>query len=147
VWVLAGGNPYGPFTVASGSITVAGLAPTFSGTVEVGLFFPVTIRTLPLRPQLPEDQKFKPPGRCYRLVVSVVSTGGFAVSANGSAPRTIVCRDPAAGITDVPMMEALYTGDIVIEDLEGWTRDVEVEITQPTPAPLTVRSLRMEVAY
>jgi len=50
-------------------------------------------------------------------------------------------------LNTAPMMDALFTGDVVVEDLEGWTKDVEVEISQPTPAPLTVRSLRMEVAY
>jgi len=145
-WAIAGGNPYGPFTVTGGQIALP-LPASFSGDVEVGLFFETKARTLPLRPQLPDDAKFKPPGRCYRLIVSVIDTGGFAVSANGAAPRTIVCRDPDAPLLDTPMMDALFTGDVVVEDLEGWTKDVEVEISQPTPAPLTVRSLRMEVAY
>lgn len=146
VWAIAGGNAWGPFTVTGGAITLP-LPVTFSGTVEVGLFFPVTARTLPLRPQLPDDVKFRAPGRCFRCVVSVVKTGGFALSANGAAPRVIVTRDPAAGLTDMPMLDALFTGEVVVEDLEGWTDNVEVEISQPTPAPLTVRSLRMEVAY
>ena len=45
------------------------------------------------------------------------------------------------------MMEALLTGTVLVEDLPGYSKDVEVEISQPVPAPLTVRSLRMGVAY
>jgi hypothetical protein len=54
---------------------------------------------------------------------------------------------PGAPGLDKALLGRLYTGEIRISNLRGFTRAPSVRIERSIPAPLTIRALEMEVTY
>lgn len=157
VWVYAGKQLCGPFTVAGGSVAIA---PADAATeLTAGLFAPVTGALQKIRGKLSEDMPFRPPGRIYAAGFALKDTGHLQISTNGSAwrdlPLTVMDgapRDPgqfeegADYGPDLPLLERLVTGEVVVENLRGWSKHPQMKFRQIVPAPLHVKAIRQEIA-
>lgn len=156
VWALVGGDIYGPHTVTGGRIMLS----VTEGTAEIGLDFGVSVEGLDFREQLQSAQPFRPPCRIYEAELAIAGTGYIEFGANGLPPEEVPLRhmdggplatvatgdEPDQDALDVPMMQRLYTGRVTIEHLDGWTETGRWSISQSRPAPMTVRSVRLELA-
>ncbi len=156
VWALVDGDLDGPHTVVGGQIMLAAT----DGTALIGLDFGTDVEGLDLREQLQNAQPFRPPVRIYEAELALANTGYIEFGANGAEPEEVPLRhvdgetraetetgeEPDNDFLDVPMMQRLYTGRVTIEQLEGWTETGRWRLRQRKPAPMTVRSARLEVA-
>lgn len=156
VYALADGDIQGPFTVSAGAILLG--AP--ADTTEVGLPFTVDVESLDTRARLNEEMPFRPPARIYEAELALTDTGHLQFGANGAEPEEVALRhvdgevsamdetgdEPANDRLDVPMMDRLFSGRVRVENLAGFTKTARWRIRQTVPAPLTVKSLRLEIA-
>lgn len=141
VWAFVDRDPVGPFTVAGGKITL----PLDGTTAVVGLDHGVAAAPMPLKDKLPDGTILRRMRRIHTATVVVASTGAFAVSANGQPPRAARLRH-FGNVLGVPMLDRLYSGEVTLSHLLGFTREGSFEISQPVPGPLTVKSIMLEVA-
>lgn len=139
VYALADGEAVGPFTVASGSITLTASA----SVVQVGL--PFTARLRPLPPVMQFDGFGQ--GREKNAIetwVRVTDTAQFQMRKYDEMTET---QYPSTayevpGLTDYSMVD--YA--VLKAPLEGsWNQDAQIEIVSSLPLPLTVVSLTMQV--
>lgn len=148
---------YGPFTVADGEIDL----PIAATEVLAGLAVIPLIRTQALREKLTNEQPFKPPARVYEVDLALSATGQAMLSANDGPlievplrnwngaplPEHATGDEPDNDLFDVPVLDRLYTGEVTIEDLEGWTDHASITVTQTVPAPWHVRAIRYQISY
>ncbi|WP_414462958.1 hypothetical protein [Hyphomicrobium sp. DY-1] len=160
VWAYAGSQLCGPFTVTGGVITIDD--DDAATTITVGLMPEVYGRLQKLREKLQNEQPFRPPGRIYELGISLKDTGHLQIRANGTDWREVPLvymdggtldygelADPPteAGYSpELPVLDRLVTGDVTIENLQGWSRHPIIEFRQIVPAPLHIKAFRPEVA-
>lgn len=157
VWVMIGGDVYGPLTVpADGVLSL----PASGDVVVVGLLPEWRLRLHPLREMMAEGQKFAPPGRIYEIELALADTGQIAVATNGKPGRDLpLMRFGAAfphggplqtatgGQPGLPLMERLYTGTVRAQGLTGWSEQPFVELSRQIPAPVHVKSIRYDVSH
>jgi len=141
VWAMADGTPAGPFTVASGQITLA----TAATVVDVGIDFAPSVTTMPMLEKLQDDTVLRRKKRIHTVRASVYRTGNFRVTANDADSRKITVDQFGAVALDTPMMSKLLTEEVVVPRLLGSSDNGLVTIDQPTPGPLEVMSLVLEV--
>lgn len=156
VWAYAGDQLCGPFTVTGGQITVdaADAAPV----ITVGLFPEVSGRLQKLRDKLQNDQPFRPPARIYESSLALEKTGQLQIRANGTDWREVPLmfmdggtldygQIDSDGITpDKPLLQRLVTGEVLVENLRGWSKHPIYEFRQTIPAPLHIKAIRCEIA-
>ena len=78
---------------------------------------------------------------CAPRTLSDVSKDG------GPLPQEATGEEPSNDWFDTPMMQRLYSGYSMQDNLRGWSRFGRVAFTQPVPAPFKLRSIRYEIAY
>lgn len=153
--VYADGNCLGPHTVSGGgAITLA--APATSAFVGRAVDF--EIEPMPFREKLNEAQPFKTPARIYELEFTVRNTGPFELSINDGPYQPVPITYFGNGMHDaspfqqggnmeLPLLERLFTGNILLTDLQGWSRYPRWSVRQAVPAPIEITSVRMCVSY
>jgi hypothetical protein len=153
--VYANGDCLGPHTVSGGgTITLASPATTaFAGrAVEWEL------ESMPFREKLTEQQPFSVPARIYELEFTVRNAGPFELSINGGPYQPVpinffgaAMHDPSpfqkGGNMELPLLERLYTGPIVLTDLQGWSKYPRWNVRQALPAPIEITAVRLGVSY
>lgn len=154
VWAVADGDLFGPFTVTGGQIVLEVTAQD----VTVGRFAEWELEPMPIRDKLNEAQPFRPPGRIYELGISVIDTGLLELSVNGGPFREVPMtffgeglRDAnpfqKGGEMDLPLMQRLLTGEVKKQGLRGWSAHPRWTLRQSKPAPVTITSVRSEIAF
>lgn len=139
VYALADGEVVGPFTVASGSITLDSSA----SVVHVGMAYTARLRTLP--PVLQFDGYGQ--GReknATEAVIRVADSAAFTtrIYNEDAEPLYPSTEYPAQGMRDDEM--ASYK--VVRAPLEGsWNQDCQIEVVSSQPLPLTVLSISLNV--
>lgn len=155
VWAIADRDLYGPLTVAGQKITL----PYAVSDVWVGLEPEWRVRGQVLRNKLQQSQLFRPPGRIFEIELSLKETGAISVGTNGELhgemPLTFGDSGNAdggplmpdgAGDPHKPLWDRLYTGDVRMDGLLGVSRHPYFELYRARPAPVHVKSVRLEVA-
>jgi len=158
VWAFAGSQLCGPFTVTGGEITVDD--DDAATTITVGLFPALYGKSQKLREKVQNDMPFRPPARIYELGISLKNTGHLQIRVNGSDWREVPLTYMDGGTLDfgeladsangygpeLPMLDRLLTGDVTMENLQGWSKHPVIEWRQIVPAPLHIKALRAEIA-
>lgn len=140
-WVYLDRDPVGPFVVAGGQITL----PKDGTTAIVGLDHGIGVKPMAIKEKLGDGTVLRRKKRIHTAEVVVEGTGAFAIAANGQPARS--ARLTFFGnVLGVPLLDRLYSGPVRFSHLLGSTDDGACEITQPVPAPLTLKSLMLEVA-
>lgn len=157
VWAIADGEVLGPLTVAGDTLTLEIAAET----VIFGLL-PAwgPIRSQVLKEKVANAQPFRGPARIYELGISVKSTGDLWVGANGQAHRQVPVlrfgdrmerggplQTVDGGAPGLPLYERLYTGDLVVDGLNGFSDHPYWELSRRVPAPVHVKGVRLEVVH
>ena len=153
VWAFADGEVLGPFTVTSGSFALGVVATS----VTYGLLPAWTLRSQVLRDKVGE-LPFRPPARVYEVELSVKATGHLTLGVNGypHAEVPLVRLGDAftgggplqtvdGGAAILPMMGRLYTGNITMGGLLGWSDTPYLEIGRSVPAPVHIKAIRREI--
>lgn len=154
VWAIVDGDPYGPFTISGG---VADLG-TSGDEVTFGLLPEWLARPQVLRGRLTQEQPFRPPGRIYEVELSLRDTGQLTLSTNGGEHREVPLvrmgdahsvAGPLSGVDDgapaLTLFDRAYTGNIRVGGLIGVSRAPYVELGRSVPAPVHIKSIRMEI--
>lgn len=157
VWAYAGDQLCGPFIVSpSGTITLA--AEDAATQVYAGLAPQVEGALQKVREQFGQEQPFRLPGRIYEVGLSLKRTGQIEISANGGPWRDVALTfhngspvdagqsDGEDYAPDLPLLQRLYTGDVAIGNLRGWSRHPRLRFRQSVPAPLHIKAIRLEIA-
>lgn len=158
VWAYAGSQLCGPFTVEGGEITVDD--DDAATTITVGLFPALYGKSQKLRDKVQNDMPFRPPARIYELGLSLKNTGHLQIRVNGSDWREVSLTFMDGGTLDfgeladsvngygpeLPMLDRLLTGDVTMENLQGWSKHPVIEWRQIVPAPLHIKAMRAEIA-
>ena len=118
-------------TVSSGAITLT-RTPS-SESVEVGLAFNPTIKTMPISSQFADGQTRNKMKRIVKVMLNCYETLGVIVNGERIADRTFGVDN----FNDVPMADD-ETREIY---LLGWDYDPTITITQDEPVPLTVLAI------
>jgi hypothetical protein len=146
VWAEGDGEIMGPFTVASGAITL----PKAVSEVTVGRWPVPLVETLPPSRVISSDGNvvLRRKGRVHSAWVSVEDTTSIAVGANGGDAHDVALRrfgDIDAGEAE---LSTGVTGQVSIRGMGVPFGDFPVEptltITQLRPGRLKVRSLTLE---
>lgn len=157
VWAYAGDQLCGPFTVSAGG-TITLNDEDAATEIYVGLHPLVQGDLQKVREQFGAEQPFRLPARIYEAGLSLKKTGQIEISVNGGpwrdVPLTFHNGGPVdSGQTDggdyapdLPLLQRLYTGDITVNNLRGWSRHPRLRFRQSIPAPLHVKAIRLEVA-
>ena len=119
--------------VSGGQIT---LDREVNGTVEVGLEYQPTIKTMPLNINLNDGSHAAQKKRILRCAIRVHESNGVIVNGQRLADKTI-----GQNQFDSPAPQSEFKRVF----LSGWSLDATIEITQTTPFPLTVLALDLEV--
>ncbi len=144
VWAIVDGTPRDPVVVTNGFLPIA--APFAGRSVEVGLFTLAEMTLMPIKAQLPDGTMVGEMKRITTATVSVINTAELDYRANDGPWRPLVTRSVGAGLLDVPLNEAGYTGEIRIESLLGETRDGLFALRKTRPGPFHVRGIVLEVS-
>ncbi len=139
VWAIADNVPQGPFTVASGAITLNVAA----SAGYVGLWTPPNVVTMPVPRDVGPNTVVRRPCRVHTVRLRLVGTSSVAVGANGLTPFDVPLTT-YNGQT-APLLVEPFTGEIAIEGLQGYSTDGLVQITQLTPGLLNVVGVTVEV--
>lgn len=118
--------------VAGGSITIGRTADT----IEAGLKYQPTIKTMPLNVPLKSGPNAADKKRIKRVAVNIFESNGIIVNGQRIADKTIGldqfdAPSPQTGVRRV--------------FIHGWSLEADVTITQDTPFPLQILSLGLEV--
>jgi hypothetical protein len=157
VWAYADRDLQGPLNVSNGAVAIEALA----AEVFAGLNFPVHAVSLPMRDKIAENQPFRVPARIFKAELTLTRTGDAQFATNGDAARNVPLHridgtplpvdatgfDLPVDILDQALLDRLYTGPVLLENLSGFSRHPRWQITQTVPAPLTVKSVRLELVY
>lgn len=155
VWVIADNDLIGPVTVVGGIITLDKPA----SDVAFGLEPDWQVRSHVVRDKLQNSQPFRGPGRIYEMELSLKTTGGIAMGTNGSAHVAVPVtrtgdkfkrggplQTEDGGNPTLPMMQRLYTGDVLVTGILGVSDKPFFELSRPGPVPVTVKGVRYELA-
>lgn len=156
VWAIADGDVLGPFEVHGGTFPLgAGVA---AASVTYGLLPAWSIRTQVLRARLNQELPFRPPARIYEAEIAVKDTGALTLGTNGAAHREVpllrlgdVFQDGGplqtenGGAPGLPLFARLYTGNVRLSGLTGFSRAPYVELARTVPTPVTIKALRLEI--
>jgi hypothetical protein len=156
VWAIADGEVLGPFTVQGGAFALGD--GVTAASVTYGLLPAWSIRTQALRARLNQEMPFRPPARIYEAELAVKATGHLTLATNGGAHREVPLvrlgdahedggplQTADSGAPALPMFSRLYTGNIRMCGLIGWSRGPYVELGRSVPSPVTVKALRLEI--
>lgn len=156
VWAYADDELVGPLTVTAGAVTL----PAPAAVAIVGLAPPFRARLPVVRGKPTEAPAFRPPMRIFEVDLALDRTGAITIAVNGGAhaPVPLMRTDAqhrrggplqtaTGGQADLPMLQRLYTGSRRIQGLTGWTEHAFVELSRDVPAPVRVKSVRMEIAH
>jgi hypothetical protein len=119
----------GTAVVASGAVTL----PRSAVTAEVGLAVDVVARMLPFEPRSPTGPIIGKKARIAGITARVHETGVFRVQG-----KQVVHRVFTVTLDDPP---PVVTADIELRGLVGWQERIEVEVSQPDPAPFHLLAL------
>lgn len=137
VWAVADGWPVGPFTVASGSITL----PRAAASVTVGRWVAPVLSPLPLSRQVTETRSLNRPVRVHGVWLDLVDTTCISVGANGQAPREQPLFQAGSSPVDQPPQPV--TRELDIDGLVGIADQTDVVVTLPRPGKATVRAMQI----
>lgn len=156
VWVIADGDVIGPVTVSTGVITLDEPA----SDVRYGLMPEWRAQSQVLREKLQNSQPFRGPARIYEMEFSVKSTGQLMLGTNGGALAEVPMIRTEAKFRDggplqtatggdptLPMYDRLYTGNVLMTGLLGIAEYPYWEVSRTVPAPVHIKSARIEVAH
>lgn len=141
VWAYVDGSPYGPYTVAGGSIDLSADLDETPAAAVVGLWEAPLVETLPLREADSEGAPIRK-RRIHKVWASIFQTGNIAVGANGKTPHELDIFTQSEIV--LPLMNRLKTGDVKRQGILGWSLEGSVTVTQTVPAPFMLRGLRAE---
>lgn len=139
VYAWADGAPQGPFTVASGAITLSSAA----ATVHAGLFDGATFE--PIVGLDREARARLRKARCNEISLYLYRTlGGKVTVYDPEQPETpysetILDRTSASPLGQGPAEFSGWTAPIAVPD--NWTREPMVMIEQDIPGPMTIRAI------
>lgn len=142
VWAYADRDPVGPFVVAGAQITL----PRDATTAVVGVDHGISVMPMPIKSKLPDGTVLRDRKRIHTAAVVVKNTGAFAIRANGGPVNVARLPNGFGAVLGVPLLDRLFSGEVVFSHLLGTTRDGDFEILQPTPGPFQMKSLMLEVA-
>lgn len=142
VWVIAGGNVFGPFVVSGGAVMLP--VPTLHATV--GTWRPPIVSTLPPPRDVGPNVVLKRKARIHAVHISIVDTTSLAISTNGGPLREVSLHRYGDVLADVPELEQGVTGEIKVSGLVGYSDAPFVTISQLRPGRLNVRSITVETA-
>lgn len=137
VWAKADGTFYGPFTVASGAITL----PYAASAIEVGRWIAPVIELLPLIRELNERNVVLRPGRIHTAKINANAVGSLAIGANGQPVFEVALAasgDPGEG----PWPDA--SGLITVTGLTGFKVGAGLVLTQLRPGAFDIRDITVE---
>jgi hypothetical protein len=137
VWAIADGWPVGPFTVASGAITLQRAAVS----VTVGRWIAPVLSPLPLSRQVSETRSLNRPARVHGVWLDLVDTTAISVGANGQAPREQALFRAGSSPVDQPPQPV--TRELDIDGLAGYSDQTDVVVTLPRPGKATVRAMQI----
>lgn len=156
VWAIADGEVLGPFTVQGGVFDL-GLGAT-PETVTYGLLPAWRVRTQVLRGKLTQEMPYRPPARIYEVELAVTTTGQLMLATSGGAAAEVPLvrlgdafadggplQDADTGAPGLAMFDRLYTGNVTMQGLTGFSKHPYVELSRTVPAPVHVKSLRLEI--
>jgi hypothetical protein len=139
VWVIADEDVFGPFPVASGSVSL----PKPVTLATVGTWSPPAADTLPLDRTIGPGLVLKRKARIHSVVLSLLDTTSVALGVNGRRLEDVDLRRYGMD-ADVPELAQGFTGDIKITGLAGWVDAPYVTVSQVRPGRLTVRSIDVQ---
>lgn len=156
VWAIADGEVVGPLSVASGQFTL----PAAAEDVTFGLLPEWRCRSQVLKEKIANAQPFRGPARIYEMDLALKSTGQIAIGTNGNAhaPVPLVrlgarndyggpLQTEDGGAPGLPMYDRLYTGNVLVTGLVGFDAHPYWELSRSVPAPVHVKSVRIEVVH
>lgn len=136
---LADGVPFGPVTVANGSVTLVEAA----SNVVVGLAFTPYAELPRIDAGAQTGTALGKVKRIHGLTLSLVASAGAEVGVLNEDTGEVV-YDPLT-YPEAPYetleQPSLYTGDVVITPGGGYGKDAIVALRQPLPLPLNVAAL------
>ncbi len=155
VWAIADDEVLGPFTVTAGAFAL-GLA---ADRVTYGLAPAWRLRPQVVREKINAETPFRAPGRIYEVELALKKTGHLTLGTNGGAHREVPIlrvgdrhadggplQTEDGGAPGLPMMQRLYTGNVRISGLLGFSKTPFVELSRSVPSPVHVKSIRQEIA-
>lgn len=143
IWVIGDNVPQGPFTVPSAAPYTINLNwPAQAG--YVGRWTPPRVLTMPQPRSIAPNTVMKRPCRVHTVRLLVQNTSSIAIGANGQKPFDVPLTRYGADAS-VPLLQAPFSGEIMLEGLQGFSDDGVVEITQLMPGTLTVKAVTVEV--
>lgn len=154
VWAIADGEVLGPFTIAGGAFEL----PAAAADVRFGLLPEWSVRSQVLKEKLANAQPFRGPGRIYEMELALKETGQLALGTNGASHADIPLirfdgkfKDggplQAGGDPSLPMYQRLYTGNVTRTGLLGFAQHPYWELSRTVPAPVHVKSVRIEAVH
>lgn len=141
VGVFADGDWQGSYTVAGGAVTL----PRVVTSGEAGLDTGLMVEPMPVREIDREGKVVDKFYRVYRAILHVKSTGAITFSANDGALIEIPIPAMETAEPFTPLLERLYTGELIVENLMGRAREGRCVLSRPYPAPLEVHAIQMEI--
>lgn len=155
VWAIVDGAPEGPYRVENASI----LTSTPGYEVEVGIDCDFRVADLPMRQKLQDGSEDSAPHRIHKLTLAVEKSGPLRIRVGGYSalqgarkkisygPWRLVAMDSLDGVAlDVPLLQRLHSGDVVIDNLRGWYKKPFIEIERAVPCPVFIKSIVKEAA-
>ncbi len=119
--------------VVGGQVTV----PNVSDTIEAGLAYTPTIKTMPLNIGLQGGPIAAKKKKIKRVAIYVFESNGVIVNGERLADKTIG-QNQFDSPTPQTELKRIYLG--------GWSIEADVTITQTTPMPMQILSIGTEVA-
>jgi len=141
VWAIGDRNVFGPFTVASGAITL----PVAVSAATIGTWRPPVVSTLPPPREVGPNTVLKRKARIHTVHISVLDTTSLAIGTNGGPLHDVdLYRWGVAA--DVPELDQGVTRSIKISGLRGYSDAPFVTISQTRPGRLNIRAITVEAA-
>jgi hypothetical protein len=137
VQMVADGAFLGTATVAGGQVTL----PRTAYDAEVGLGFTVRGETMPIEPRDPSGSLLGRQARVTSITARVIGTGLFEVDGRQVVLR-LVGSDPASPLDTPP---PLFTGDIRLRGMVGWSKRRSVTFGQTIPQPFQLQALAYDL--
>lgn len=156
VWAIADDEVVGPLTVTGGQF----ILPKAAADVAFGLMPEWFVRGQEARDKLQNSQPFRGPGRIYEAELSLKTTGDIWLGTNGAAHRRVPLtragsrfkrggplQTTTGGDPTLPMMQRLYTGNVLVTGILGIDDHPFFELSRRLPAPVSVKAMRYEIAH
>lgn len=141
VTVLIGSTELDSRAVSAGAITLTSTeAAAYNGqTIEVGVNFDVNVQPMPINTNVGSGENFMRLKKVVRMNLRVLSTAGIYIDG-----EPVPIRSFGASVLDTLVQP--FTG--IIDDvypIDGWSRDEMPLITFPSPGPMHIQAIEMEV--